>query len=94
MDQGVGSPQLSKQDGQQQLQQPQQPVMPPVSPQHIQPASMAMNWSYLKPEVSGKPEGDPEVHIHWLINWMDTHNFAPDQRVQRFPLILAGEARF
>ena len=54
---------------------------------------MAINWSYLKSEFLGKPEEDPEAHILRTIDWSDTHNFAPDQRVQRFPITLGGEAR-
>ena len=54
---------------------------------------MAMNWSYFKPELSVKPEEDPEAHILRMIYWMDTYNFAADQRAQRFPLTLAGKAR-
>ena len=52
-----------------------------VLQQPIQPAPKAMSWSYLRPEFSGKPEEDPEVHILRMIDWMDTHNFAPDQRI-------------
>ena len=53
---------------------------------------MAMNWSYVKAKFSGKPQ-DPDAHILWVIDWMATHNFAPGQRVQRFLLTLADEAR-
>ena len=54
---------------------------------------MAMNWSYFKPEFSGKLEEDPEVHIHRMIDWVDTYNFASVQRVLRFSLTQAGQAR-
>ena len=54
---------------------------------------MAMNWLYFKPEFSGMPEEDPEAHIFRIIDWMDTRNFASGQKVQRFLLILEGEAK-
>ena len=54
---------------------------------------MAMNLSYFKLEYSGKPDEDPEAQILRTIDWMDTHNFTPNQRIQRFPLTLTGEAR-
>ena len=52
-----------------------------------------MNWSYFTPEFSGKPDDDPEEDLVRIIGWMDTHNYVVDQRVKRFPLTLAGEAR-
>ena len=54
---------------------------------------MAMNLLYYKAEVSGRPEEDPETHLLRIVDWMDTHNFAADQRVRKFALTLAGEAR-
>ena len=64
MNQGGASPQPPRQDDQQ-LQQPQQPQQPVIPPGHLQPVPLAptdMNWSYFKPEFSGKPEEDPEAH--------------------------------
>ena len=52
-----------------------------------------MNWSYFKPEFSGKPEEDPEAHKLRMIGWIDTCNFSTGQSVQICPLSLAGEAR-
>ena len=52
-----------------------------------------MKLSYFKPEFSGKQEEDPEAHLLRTLDWMDTHNIAADQKVRRFPLTLAGEAR-
>ena len=46
-----------------------------------------------KPEISGKPEEDPEVHIPRKVDWMDTYNLAAGERVQRFPSPLLGEAQ-
>ena len=54
---------------------------------------MAMKWSYFKPEFSGKSEEDFGAHLLKTIDWMNIHNFQKDQRVRRFPLTLAGEAR-
>ena len=50
------------------------------------------------PSTQGKDflamlEEDPQAHILRLIDWINTHNFAEGQRVQTFPIILAGEAR-
>ena len=53
-----------------------------------------LNWSYFKPEVSGKPEEDAEEHLLGTNDWMETHNFPDDQKVRRFCLTLMAEARF
>ena len=52
-----------------------------------------LNLSNFKPEFSGKPEEDAEAHLLCSINWMDTHHFNEDIKVQRFCLTLFGEAR-
>ena len=52
-----------------------------------------LNWSYFKPEFSGKPEEDAEAHLLRTNDWMETHNFPNNQKVWRFCLILMGEAR-
>ena len=54
---------------------------------------MHMNWSHFKPEFSGKPEEDVEVHLFQTNDWMTTHDFAEAVKVQRFCLTLIGEAR-
>ena len=56
---------------------------------HIQP----LNWSHFKPKFSGKPDEDAEAHLLRTNNWMDTHIFQDDDKVQRFCLTLTGEAR-
>ena len=43
---------------------------------------MAINWSYFKPEFSGKPEEDREAYMLRVIDRMNTHNFALGQRLQ------------
>ena len=52
-----------------------------------------LNWSYFKPEFSGKPEEDVEEHLLRTNHWMETHNFPDDQKVGRFYLTFMGEAR-
>ena len=51
-----------------------------------------MNWSYFKPEFSGKAE-DTTAHLLKTNDWMDTYNFPDDIKVRRFCLTLIGEAR-
>ena len=52
-----------------------------------------LNWSNFKPGFSGKPEEDAEAHLLHSNDWMDTHHFNEDIKVQRFCLTLLGEAR-
>ena len=52
-----------------------------------------MNWSYFKPEFSGKAEEDATAHLLKTNNWMDTYNFPEDIKVRRFCLTLTVEAR-
>ena len=68
---------------------PNQPV--PVAPQMVQQS--AVNWSHFKLEFSCRPEEDAEVHLLHTNDWMNTHNFPNDVKVQRFCLTLIGEAR-
>ena len=51
-----------------------------------------LNWSYFKPEFSGKPE-DVEAHLLRTNNWMETHNLPEVAKVRRFCLTLTSEAR-
>ena len=70
------------------------PVLPPVPPALIpNPVQPQLNWSYFKPEYSGKPEEDVEAHLLRTNDWMETHNFPDVAKVQRFSLTLIGEAR-
>ena len=41
----------------------------------------------------GKPEEDAEAHLLHSNDWMNTHHFNDDVKVQRFCLTLLGEAR-
>ena len=76
-----------------------QPQNPPVHvPNSMLPPAPKvqipqLNWSYFKPEFSGKPEEDAEAHPLRTNDWMETHNFPETAKVQRFYLTLTGEAR-
>ena len=52
-----------------------------------------LNWLNLKPEFSGKPEEDAEAHLLRMNDWMDTHAFPEDVKVQHFCLTLVEETR-
>ena len=45
------------------------------------------------PKLSGKPNKDAEAHLPRMNNWMDTHRFQDDDKVQRFCFTLTGETR-
>ena len=57
----------------------QQPPMQQVIQQQLH-----MNWSHFKPEFSGKPDEDMEVHLLRTNDWMTTHDFPEAVKVQRF----------
>ena len=68
---------------------PNQPTL--AGPQIIhQPA---LNLSHFKPEFAGRPEEDAEAHLLCTNDWMITHYFLEDVKVQRFCLTLTGGAR-
>ena len=52
-----------------------------------------VNRSNFKPDFAGKPVEDAEVHLFHTNDWMQTHNFEENVKVQRFCLTLLGEAR-
>ena len=66
---------------------PNAPVVPAV-PQRPQ-----LNWSHFKHKYTGKPYEDAEAHLLRTNDWMDTHEFPDQVKVQRFCLTLVGEAR-
>ena len=70
-----------------QVQAPQAP-QPPQGQQLVH-----LNWSYFKPEFSGKPNEDAETHLVHTKGWMNAHHFIDGVKVQRFCLTLLGEAR-
>ena len=46
-------------------------------------ANNQLNWSYFKPEFSGKPEEETEAHLLRSMDWMTTHDFPEDEKVRR-----------
>ena len=78
---------------------PNQPPNPPANlPNPMQPQYPPfqvpqLNWSYFKPEFSGKPEEDAIVHLLRTNDWMETHNFPQEANIQRFCQTLTSEAR-
>ena len=79
----------------QQQQQQQDHVAPPAQvPTAQQPGQQVvhLNWSHFKPEFSGKPDEDVEVHLLHTNDWMNAHHFIEGVKVQRFCLTLL-EAR-
>ena len=73
---------------QNQQQQQQQNLDPAGQQQHLH-----LKWSDFKPEFSGKPDEDAEVHLLHSNDWMNAHCFVDGGRVQRFCLTLLGVAR-
>ena len=73
--------------------QVQAPQVPPAhqAPQRQQLAHL--NWSYFKPDFSGKPNEDAKAHLLHTNDWMNAHHFIDGVKVQRFCLTLLGEAR-
>ena len=65
-------------------------------PQHCN-GSLTKTYTFelvnFKPEFSGKSDDDAEAHLLCSNDWMDTHHFNEDIKVQRFCLTLLGEAR-
>ena len=64
-----------------------------MQPQNPPPQVPQLSWSYFKPEFLGKPEEDSVAHLLRTNDWMETHNFQEETKVQRFCLTLTGEAR-
>ena len=65
----------------------------PMQPQNPPFQVPQFNWSYFKPEFSGKPEENAVAHLLRTNDWMETHNFPQEAKVQSFCLTLTGEAR-
>ena len=80
-----GQNQQDQQQNQQQQQQNQDPV---GQQQHLH-----INWSNIKPEFSGKPDENAEVHLLHSNDWMNAHHLINGVKVQRFCFTLLGEAR-
>ena len=66
------------------------PLPPPADPVELQvpqqPAHhvVHLNWSHFKPEFSGKPDEDAEVHLLHTNDWMTAHHFIEGVKVQSF----------
>ena len=66
------------------------PIPRQPTPQIIQ--QRMVNWSIFKPEFAGKPEEHAEVHLLHTNDWMWTHHFEENVKVDRFCLALLGDA--
>ena len=49
-------------------------VLAPTAPQPGQQL-VHLNWSYFKPEFSGKADEDAEAHLLHTNDWMNAHHF-------------------
>ena len=75
-------------------QNPQLPIVPQVPhvPQALQvsqqsiPHMPPLNWSHFKCLFPGKPDKDAEAHLLRTNDWMETHRFQDNDKVQRFCL--------
>ena len=72
---------------------PQNPFLPNAPIAQRVPQRPQLNWSHFKPKYAGKPEEDTEAHLLRMNDWMDTHDFQEQVKVQRYFLTLVGEAR-
>ena len=85
------------QTGQNILMQPQQKLAPaqlvPIGLVAPAPQIIYQNWIGKKPEFSGKPEEDAELHLLSTRDWMEAHNFPDGDKVRCFHLTLIGKAR-
>ena len=86
-EEGVPAPNPTPNQQQQQHQQQQQQI------QDQQQQIIHLKWSNFKPEFSGKPDEDAEVHLLHSNDRMNTHCFVDGVKVQRFCLTLLGEVR-
>ena len=83
---------LQAQQQQQQQNHVATQAQAPVTQQQGQQV-VHLNWSYFKPEFSGKPDVDAEAHLLCTNDWMNAHHFIECVKVQRFCLTLLEEAR-
>ena len=54
---------------------------------------MVVKLDTFRPECSHKIEENEEAHLLRTNDWMETHYFLEDMKVQRFYLTLTGEVR-
>ena len=63
----------------------------PQAPQALHQTVLHMlplNWSHFRPKFAGKPDEDAEARLLRTSNWMGTHRFQDNDKVQRFCLAL------
>ena len=72
------------------VQAPKSPQAPHAPQGH---QLIHLNWSYFKPEFSGKPDEDAEEQLNHTNDWINAHHFNEGVKVQIFCLTLLGEAR-
>ena len=46
------------------------------------PPRPQLNWSHFKPEYAGKTDEDAEAHLLRTNDWMETHEFLDQVKVQ------------
>ena len=51
------------------------------APQQSGQQVVHLNWSYFKPEFSGKPDEDAEAHLLCTNDWMNAHHFIKGVKV-------------
>ena len=79
-------------------QNPQIPIVP-NAPQALEvlhlpaPHVPPLNWSHFKPKYSRKQDEDAEAHLLRTNDWIGTHRFQDNIKVQKFCLTLTGEGR-
>ena len=67
----------------QNLPPPLNPFMPNVPVAPVVPQRPQLSWSHFKPKYAGKPDEDAEAHLLRTNDWMDTHKFPDQVKVQR-----------
>ena len=55
------------------------------------PPRPQLNWSHFKLEYAGKPDEDAEAHLLRMNDWMVSHKFPDQVKVQKFCLTLKGK---
>ena len=68
-----------------------QPLLCQLTPQIIH--QQMVNWSNFKPEFTGKPEEDAEVHLLHMNDWMWAHNFDENVKVQKVLFDFIGKSQ-
>ena len=72
---------------------PLNPFMPNAPIAAEAPQRPQLNWSHFKPKYMGRPDEDAEAHLLMTNDWVATHKFLEQVKVQRFCLTLVGQAR-